>query len=130
MTQPGQKDLFEGRPVTHDAKHAEAEKDFGMQRVDNHAADEWREVMLRLVEDTAKAHQFFTADDVFDLYEARGLEQSTHDLRAFGPVMARAARFGFCKKADKAPRKSRRVSSHACPRIVWESMIHVAQNEG
>jgi hypothetical protein len=105
--------------VTNEAKAA---RDEGMARVEDAATEGWAEAMLDLVEEVARKRPRFTSDDVFDLSQDRNVPH-THDLRAFGPVMVRAARKGFCVKANVAPVASRRVSLHASPRAVWDSLI-------
>ena len=100
-----------------------AAKEQGMDQSAKHATAGWAELMYDLVCEVAATHQYFTSDDVFDLVDQNGLPLSTHDLRAFGPVMMRAARNGICSKADMAARKSRRKSLHASPRAVWRSNV-------
>lgn len=103
-------------------QRARAARDEGMSRVEAGASIGWTDLMYELVVEVAKARPRFTSDDVFDLAELRGTS-TTHDLRAFGPVMMRAARDGVCQKADCAAIPSRRASLHASPRAVWESLI-------
>lgn len=100
---------------------AMAKKD-GMARAEEHAAPGWSEIMLGLVIEVAKQKPRFTSDDVMDLADAKGVTQQTHDLRAFGPVMMRAAKMHVCRKANVAPVNSRRASLHASPRAVWDSL--------
>lgn len=102
---------------------AKAARDEGMTRVEDNAALGWTDTMFTLVEEVARRHQTFTSDDVFDLAEARGVANGTHDARAFGPVMMRAAKAGLCVKANVASIPSRRASLHASPRAVWMSLI-------
>lgn len=102
--------------------YAKRAKDEGMSRVEAHATAGWSELMFGLVVEVAKSKTQFTSDDVFDLAETR-MPISTHDLRAFGPVMMKAARQKICRKANVAAVPSRRASLHASPRAVWESMI-------
>jgi hypothetical protein len=94
----------------------------GMERVDAHASPEWKAAMQELVVEVARRHKQFTADDVFELAAERGV-RSTHDRRAFGPVMMRAKRAGVCIKANAVAVPSRRRSLHASPITVWDSLI-------
>jgi hypothetical protein len=118
------KDLFGDweppKPSKSDAKEA---KRLGMETVERAADPDWRGTMLDLVVRVARSRPRFTSDDVFDLYEGTGSTSTTHDLRAFGPVMMRAAKLGVCRKAECAPINSRRASLHASPRAVWDSLI-------
>jgi hypothetical protein len=98
-------------------------KKLGMERVDLHADEDWKEVMLDLVKKTAKEREFFTSDHVFELFEASGSIAETHDRRAFGPIMLQAAKLGICDMAYCPPVNSNRASLHASPRRVWRSLI-------
>lgn len=114
-------DLFEHAARLAEARAAKVE---GMATADAHADVEWSMLMDDLVVRVAREKAVFTADDVFDVYEQYPGAPTTHDARAFGPVMLRAARNGVCRKTDRvAP--SRRKSLHASPRAIWESLIHV-----
>lgn len=108
---------------------AVAAKQEGMARAEAHAAPGWADSMYALVVEVAKSSAQFTSDDVFDLADARGVPM-THDGRAFGPVMMRAARGGVCCKANVAARPSRRASNHARPVAVWDSLIHKRGHHG
>lgn len=113
-------DLFSHAARLEASKRA---RDAGMEQVDDHANDEWSALMDRLVIEVATKLRTFTSDDVFDLFDEVPDAPVTHDLRAFGPVMMRAAKAGVCRKAETAPRPSRRKSLHASPRAVWTSLI-------
>jgi hypothetical protein len=102
---------------------ARAARDAGMAQVAANATPGFADVMYELVRKVAQHKPTFTSDDVFDLYEERKDAPTTHDLRAFGPVMMRAARNKICSKANVAPVSSRRPSLHASPRTVWTSLI-------
>ena len=101
-------------------------KDEAMARVDAAASDTWKVYMREAVRQTCLRMNRFTSDDVFDRVDADPNALVTHELRAFGPVMLRAAHLGWCRKADVAPVPSRRESLHYSPRAVWESLIHVS----
>ena len=112
-------DLFD-----HAARQAEAEaaKIAGIARGEAAAIQGWSALMGVLVQQVARSKSTFTSDDVFDLLELRAGSPTTHDARAFGSVMLRAARTGICRKTNTvAP--SRRKSLHASPRAIWESLI-------
>lgn len=85
----------------------------------------WKGMMFQLVQDTARELEFFTADDVFERLERipESARPQTHDNRAFGGVMQRAKRAGYCELADKKPRPSNRESLHSSPLSVWQSLI-------
>jgi len=115
-------DLFDHAARTEQAMLA---KDRGMAEVAENADQAWSDLMLELVRLTCLEQPRFTADDVSDRFEMlEGARPSTHEPRALGPVMMRAAKAGYCRKADTAPIPSRRRSLHASPRAVWESLIY------
>jgi hypothetical protein len=99
----------------------------GMRRVARGTNPEWARLMLRLVERTAREMQTFTADDVFDRYAneieaSRGIVPVTGENRAFGPVMMRAAKAGFCRRTNTVE-PSRRAELHASPIAIWQSLL-------
>lgn len=116
-------DLFDHAARMAEAEQANAE---GMARAEGGALPEWSILMGELVEQVARTMPRFTADDVFDLLAERKGAPTTHDSRAFGPVMKRAATKGICRQADCRPVKSRRKSLHSSPITVWESLIYRA----
>jgi hypothetical protein len=95
-----------------------------MQRVELGANPAWRAAMYAHAVHTAFAMKFFTADDVFRRAVASGMTETTSDKRAFGPVMLQMAKHGFCRKAHRLSINSQRVSRHASPLTVWESLIY------
>ncbi|MET3995016.1 hypothetical protein ABID65_006682 [Bradyrhizobium sp. S3.9.2] len=106
---------------------ANAAKKTAMDQVEANASAAWSSLMLDLVFETCVNREQFTADDVIDRYDAISDDKPvTHEPRAFGPVMMRAAKLGWCRKANVAPLPSRRRSLHASPRAVWESLIYVS----
>jgi hypothetical protein len=116
------RDLFDHAARTEQAMLA---KDRGMAQVAENADAAWADLMLELVRLTCLEQPRFTVDDPMDRYELiEGHKPATHELRAMGPVMMRAARAGYCRKAYAAPIPSRRRSLHASPRAVWESLIY------
>jgi hypothetical protein len=95
-------------------------RDEAIHRVDEHAAPDWKVAAYEAVVQTATELQQFTADDVFDRLNT---EATTHDRRALGPVVIRAARARLIEKANVAPRLSSRRSRHCAPMTVWNSRI-------
>lgn len=71
--------------------------------------------------DAAMALPELTSDDVIERIPE---SFRTHELRALGPVMVRAAKWGWIAKSDRAGRNSRRASLHASPRTVWRSLLY------
>jgi hypothetical protein len=102
---------------------SEAAKKAAMEQVEENANQAWNELMLEQVRLTAMEKHQFTSDDVMDRYlTLDDPKPVTHELRAMGPVLVRAAKAGYCRKAEGAV-SSRRRASHAGPRAVWISLI-------
>lgn len=98
-----------------------AAKEEGMERVDAAADDDWKDAAERAVKDAARSLPEITSDDVMARIAP---DVRTHELRALGPVMSRAAKAGWIRKADKAPRLCARPSRHRAPLTVWTSLIY------
>ena len=112
-------DLFPRRK-SRASTRAELAKKKGMEQVEAHANAAWTAAMLEATRATARMMKRFTSDDVAERYHGKA---TTHDKRAFGPVMRRAAKLGYCRKAYAPAVNSRRASLRASPRTVWESII-------
>ena len=116
---------YDPEPVTYDKAEAEAAKDEAMDRVNANADDAWKELMLRIVEQTAKELPRLTSDDMMARYDALPEPKpTTHELRALGPIVSKAAALGWIEKAETTGKNSRRQTLHASPRTVWVSLIH------
>lgn len=114
-------DLFE-----HAARLAESRvaKVAGMDQVEANANKAWSDLMPELVRLTCLEQPRFTTDEPIDRYEAIGGDKPvTHDKRAMGPVMLRAAKAGYCRKTNTVE-ESRRSKLHASPIAIWESLIY------
>ncbi len=93
-----------------------------MARVERASDPDWAEIMLTAVYEVCKSKSEFSADDVFELSDSWNVERP-REARAFGPVMMRAKKAGYCSKVNKVV-ESRRKELHASPLQVWESSIH------
>jgi hypothetical protein len=102
---------------------AEAAKKAAMEQSEGGASPEWLALMAELVITAARLYRTFTSDEVFDLYDERDGAPTTHDSRAFGPVMRSAAKAGVCRKTNIVT-NSRRASNHKRPIAIWESLIY------
>lgn len=101
----------------------------GMDRVEVGANPEWKSLMLSLVERVAKEKSIFYSDDVFAMYNEIENPPSTPDKRAFGPVMRRAVKLGYCEKAGLAAVQSLRPNIHRSLMEPWRSLIFEKKNE-
>jgi hypothetical protein len=121
VTKGRKMDLFDDEARLSEAKGA---KEASMEQVEDHANPAWLNLMVEQVRIVCTKHRRFTVDDVMDRYDAIvGEKPTTHELRAMGPVMLRAAKAGYCLKANVMAVPSRRRKLHASPRAVWDSLI-------
>jgi hypothetical protein len=101
-------------------------KDDGMGRADRNANEAWKQAADEAVLKTAREKPVFTTDDVLQRIPENVL---THEMRALGPVMLRAAKNGWIEKSLSPNRSSRRPTNHLRPLQVWDSLIHKRQPE-
>ena len=104
-----------------DGALADLSRTDALQRVDEHADPDWRDVAYDCVVAVAKRCAMFTTDEVLDEL-ARHPTVSTHEGRAHGPVMMRAQRDRLIIATDQFV-KSEAVSRHCAPKRVWASLI-------
>ena len=107
---------------TFDYEAAKYAKTVAMDQVDLNANPVWKDLMLELVRVVALTHASFTTDDVMILYREIEDAPTTHDLRALGPVMNKAAKLGYCEKTNTVD-GSIRPSNHQRPLAIWKSLI-------
>ncbi|MGY3615706.1 hypothetical protein [Bradyrhizobium sp. USDA 10063] len=106
-------DLSDQYTEAKDAKTA------AMDQAESHANAAWLDLMLELTRVVCLTHEYFTVDDVVDLYRHVEDAPVTHEPRALGPVMLRAAKAGYCKKTNTTEARS----NHNRPLAVWRSLI-------
>lgn len=105
-------DLWDYAPTLDDAR---AERDAALLRVEESAGD-WNARAWAWLLDYLRTHAEFFPDDVW----AAGLERP-RELRAFGPLVARAARAGYIVKSGRLRQRTR---GHATAAAVWRSMLY------
>jgi len=98
---------------------AEIEKEDAMARVEANADPEWLVAALDAVHRAATAYPAFIADDIWKFLQ--DVPVFTHDSRALGPVLVRAAKRGYIEKTETYLPSYRR---HKTPQRVWRSLIH------
>jgi hypothetical protein len=103
---------------------AVAAKRAAIAKVRRNANPEWMQMMLGHVRAVATTTPEFTTDAVFDYAQrvASADDPVTHELRAMGAVMTRAAKEGFVVRTE-AYHKSKRKSCHNRPLAVWRSLL-------
>lgn len=99
---------------------AEAAKQQGMKASYDHADTDWKKAAAKRINWLAEHRREFTADDVMEYLDAKGI--FTSDSRALGGVMGTANREGLVAPTDKF-RQSRRLSRHRAPIRIWESNV-------
>lgn len=102
----------------------ESERDVkldALDRVEQNASQEWIERARATVEQLARDHPTFIADDVW----LAGLPKPS-EARALGSIMKWAAEAGLIVgTADFIPSSQR--GSHCVPRRVWRSLVYQAE---
>jgi len=106
--------------LTLDAALADLSRTDALQRVDEHADPDWRDVAYQCVIAVARRCATFTTDQVIE--ELSRYAVSTHEGRALGPVMMRAQRNSIIVSTNQFV-NSEAVSRHRAPKRVWASLI-------
>jgi hypothetical protein len=94
-------------------------RDDGIRRADEHADRDWKRAAYEAVSNLALFREHFTTDDVHELL---GDAVSTHEKRAMGAIMRRAARDGLIEATDRYV-ASDRPEAHRNPKRVWRSLV-------
>ncbi len=112
--------LYDMTQLPFDPQAAAKAKTEAMAQVEAHARVEWKDAALEAVRAAALASPSFIVDEVWPHLDD---DVQTHELRAMGPVMRRAATLGYIAPTDRY-RLSSRISAHKNPRRVWRSLIY------
>lgn len=107
--------------LTLDGALADQSRTDAIQRADDHADPDWRDVAYDCVVAVAQRCAMFTTDQVIDEL-AKHPTVSTHEGRALGPVMMRAQRNNIIVATDQFV-NSEAVSRHRAPKRVWASLV-------
>lgn len=108
------------RKIVPKAKH----KEEYLQRVDDHANAEWKERAFQVVKELCRTRPTFTGDDVWSELEKH--EEKSHEPRALGVILLRAASENLCEITTEHV-KSVRPERHKAPIAVWRSHIYSPQ---
>jgi hypothetical protein len=103
-----------------DDDEAEGAKAEAMARVERAADEAWKQAAYETVEKVARERPYLTADHVMENIPP---DVHTHELRALGPVMLKAARNDVIEKAPVPAVNCTRANCHAAPLTVWHSLI-------
>lgn len=88
-----------------------------IDKVEDHADDEWKALARQAVLTVAKQRHEFCTDDIW-----RELGVKPAEPRAMGAVMRHAARSGLCEKTNRVT-DSAIPSCHRRPVAVWRSLL-------
>ncbi len=98
---------------------AKAARDAALEQVEGNADAAWKEYAWQWLLGYLRSHEEFFPDDVW----AAGLAKPV-ELRAFGPLVLRAARL---KLIVKTGRLRARTRGHATAAAVWRSAVYEVQ---
>jgi len=93
---------------------ARAARDEAMDRVNENADPEWKDLATTTVLRVAVAYAEFTTDDVWEVLG----DEKPHEPRALGPIMALLSRRNIIRKTG-GMRESKRPEAHMNPKAVW-----------
>lgn len=106
-----------GPPIIDHAAARAAGRE-AQERVDAHAAPEWKERAKAAIELVARTREYVSADDLWEI----GLDKP-REPRALGPIFTWAAKRHLIEKTgDYQP--SGQVSNHGRPSALWRSLVY------
>ncbi len=108
------------QPNLFDALLGKSLADAAIERVDEHANEEWKSAALDAVSLCASAYSLFTTDQVYEVLVRYDVE--THERRAMGAIMRRAKTAGWIAPTDDYW-PTARPEAHRNPKRVWRSLI-------
>lgn len=94
-------------------------KQEAMQRVFDHADQQWKLEAYATIVRIAKRQTELTTDDVWEAIPS-GVE--THERRALGPIMVLAAKNGIIEKTGQWV-ETKREAAHQRPVALWRSKV-------
>jgi hypothetical protein len=95
-------------------------RDEALERVEENAHADWLMAAEWAVTGLAFNYEEFTSDDIWKAVNEQGF--STHEPRAMGAVMVKAARAGMIAPTDRWV-QSKRTACHGRPIRVWRSLL-------
>ena len=99
---------------------AERAKREAVARVEANANSEWKRRVDSVIRELAAQRHEFTTDDVWE--RLSDYQESTHERRALGSMMTKAARDGVIVATERYVPSTRR-ESHANPKRVWRGCL-------
>lgn len=89
-----------------------------MGQVESNANEAWKRAAMNAIRQLCSTKREWTADDLWDILA--GEEVGTHEPRALGAMVIKAAKLGLCRATDRMV-KSRLPIRHKRKVQVWES---------
>ena len=96
---------------------AKQSRDDAMERVEAHAAEEWKNLEQDIIFSVCQKQGAFTSEDLW----RAGLPKP-REPRALGPMLTAAAKKGWCESSGNYVRGSS-VTRHGAPIVVWRSKL-------
>lgn len=109
----------------YDWTKAARARDEAIERVDEHADQDWKVEARQAVLHAAAHRAEFTTDYVWWLLDQREV-LPPHEPRALGAIMRKAAREGLIQRSDRVV-ESVRPANHRRPIAVWRSLIYARE---
>lgn len=109
--------------VRHTGHEPTDQTNDAIARADAHAQEYWKKCYDQSVYAICVTQLTFVPDDVMKYMKANFPDAETHDLRAAGAGMQRAARAGWCKNTNTV-RSSENPEHHKMRKTVWESLVY------
>lgn len=110
--------MTEDQETLFDPLAAIAARDEAIQRVDDHAAPEWKALAHKTLREVAAATAEFTTDDLI----RAGLNKP-REPRALGAIMRWGVSHGLIEATGRV-RRSEQVTNHSRPMAVWRSRVY------
>jgi hypothetical protein len=107
-------------PVSQPTQSPQEAKRKAIQRVSEAANEEWMEAAGAIVEKLAMGSRSFTTDDVWAELDSKSV--STHERRAMGAVMTKAAKANLIEASGSYKPSTRPACNHR-PIAVWNSLV-------
>lgn len=113
--------LYEAERVRRraDAQAGRHARDAALLQVEEHAQPDWKERAYAIVAHLSSVLPEFTTDNVWYQLASDGME--THENRAMGAIMRKAARAGLIEPTGRYAQSSRRVC-HSRPMMIWRAV--------
>lgn len=108
-----------------DYAEAEAAKIEAIDRVSANADPNWKFLAIQATRKVAMQRETFTSEHVWAELVAEG--STTHEPKAMGGILRKAAQEGICEVTERFIKSSSRIN-HRRPLQIWKSLIYPGRN--